>query len=138
MTYSYDPANIGEKSRDRMRFELGDTTVDGGADTCALSDEEYDGLLMELTPSKRSWMHIKLYALEAIAYKMSYQVDTSIDGASFKLGARAEHFARLLEQQKKLVLANAGVPSLGGRSAAKPPYFHVDMGNNTRVQPPLE
>ena len=28
-TYSYDPTKIGERGKDRMRFELGDTEVGG-------------------------------------------------------------------------------------------------------------
>ena len=35
MTYSYDPARIRERGKDQMRFELGDTVTEGGADTCA-------------------------------------------------------------------------------------------------------
>ena len=45
MTYTYDPLKIKDRGKDQMRFEIGDTLVDGGADTCALSDEEYEGML---------------------------------------------------------------------------------------------
>ena len=39
-TYSYDPSNLKENGVDLMRFELGDTMVDGKEKTCALCDEE--------------------------------------------------------------------------------------------------
>lgn len=38
--YTYEPGNITEFGKDRMRFELGDTMVEGLADTTALTDEE--------------------------------------------------------------------------------------------------
>ena len=40
MAYNYDPAAVAEYGKDRMRFELGDTMVEGGPDTTALTDEE--------------------------------------------------------------------------------------------------
>ena len=39
-TYTYDPEKITEPGKDRMRFELGDTMVEGLSDTTALTDEE--------------------------------------------------------------------------------------------------
>ena len=36
--YTYEPGNIKEFGKDRMRFELGDTMVEGGSDTTALTD----------------------------------------------------------------------------------------------------
>ena len=36
-TYTYEPGNITTAGLDLMRFELGDTMVEGGADTCALT-----------------------------------------------------------------------------------------------------
>lgn len=40
MAYNYDPAAVAEYGKDRMRFELGDTMVEGGPDTTALTDDE--------------------------------------------------------------------------------------------------
>ena len=45
MSYSYNPLEIGQSSVSRARFELGDTMVEGGAETCMLSDEEYAAIL---------------------------------------------------------------------------------------------
>ena len=44
-TYVYEPDKITENGKDRMRFELGDTMVEGAAETCALCDEEYAAAL---------------------------------------------------------------------------------------------
>ena len=72
MTYSYDPTQIRARGKDQMRFELGDTLVDGGADTCALADEEYIAVLDDLNDTKRAWLSAKLAVLEAILLKMMY------------------------------------------------------------------
>ena len=79
MTYSYDPTQIRARGKDQMRFELGDTQTDGGADTCALADEEYEAVLADLKAGKKAWLYAKLAVLEAILFKMSYQVDTRIE-----------------------------------------------------------
>ena len=45
MAYNYDPAAVAVYGKDRMRFELGDTMVEGGPDTTALTDEEIEDRL---------------------------------------------------------------------------------------------
>lgn len=50
LTYVYDPSKIAENGKDRMRFELGDTMVEGAAETCALCDEEYSNAFDALEP----------------------------------------------------------------------------------------
>ena len=52
MTYSYDPTKIRARGKDQMRFELGDTQTEGGADTCVLADEEYEAMLADLKAGK--------------------------------------------------------------------------------------
>ena len=44
MTYSYDPTKIRERGKDQMRFELGDTVTEGGADTCSVPSVSCFGL----------------------------------------------------------------------------------------------
>lgn len=46
-TYQYEPGNIAEYGKDRMRFELGDVMVEGKEKTCALCDEEYNAVIPE-------------------------------------------------------------------------------------------
>ena len=95
MTYSYDPAQIRARGKDQMRFELGDTQTEGGADTCALADEEYEAVLAGLKPGKKAWLYAKLAVLEAILFKMSYQVDTRIDVLQYSFGDRAEQWRKM-------------------------------------------
>ena len=71
-TYSYDPGKLSERGKDLMRFELGDTMVEGKEKTCALTDEEYTAMLK----MNKSWKRAKLACLEAIFRRFSYEVDT--------------------------------------------------------------
>jgi len=133
MTYTYDPLKIKERGKDQMRLELGDTNVEGGAMTSALADEEYDGILAGLRPGRRPWLFAKLYALEAIMFKISYQVDTKIDPLSYALGARAQLWQALYDKIRKQVLASVGLPTMDARAMDKPYYFHTGMHENTRT-----
>ena len=45
MSYTYNPEKVSEPGVDRMRFELGDVMVEGGTETCALTDEEFKAVL---------------------------------------------------------------------------------------------
>ena len=54
MAYNYDPAAVAEYGKDRMRFELGDTMVEGGPDTTALTDEEIEAALSAYPKSWKS------------------------------------------------------------------------------------
>ena len=59
--YTYDPGKLKEFGKDRMRFELGDTMVEGLSDTTALTDEEIQAAI-ESYP--KSWKRAKLFLLE--------------------------------------------------------------------------
>lgn len=83
-TYTYDPSKIQENGKDRMRFELGDTMVEGEAETCALSDEEYTAILA-LHPNK--WRKAKLALLSSIMYGFMYEVDTKVGPSPSRSGS---------------------------------------------------
>lgn len=133
MTYSYDPTKIRERGKDRMRFELGDTLTDGGADTCALADEEYDAVLNGLKEGRSAWLRAKLSVLEAILFKLSYQVNTRIDVLQYDLGDRAAHWQKLYDTLKKQVVGAASIPTLAPSIIETPPYFHKGMEENPRA-----
>ncbi len=133
MTYSYDPTQIKGRGKDQMRFELGDTLVDGGADTCALADEEYTAMLDGIKEGKKAWMSAKLAVLEAILLKINYQVNTKIDVLSYDFGERAERWKRLYDDLKKQILASASVPTMAPSIQETPPYFHKEMKSNPRA-----
>lgn len=130
MTYTYDPLLIKAGGKDQMRFEVGDTLIDGGADTCALSDEEYAGLLADIKPGKKAWVCAKLAVVEAILFKLSYQPDTKIDVLEYKFAERVEIWERLKESLKKEAAAFSSAPVMDAEAAKKPPYFYTGMEEN--------
>lgn len=133
MTYSYDPTKIRARGKDQMRFELGDTQTDGGADTCALADEEYEAVLAGLKEGNKAWLFAKLSVLEAILFKMSYQVDTKIDVLQYSFGDRAERWQKMYDALKKQILATASIPTQAPSITETPPYFHKEMAANHRA-----
>lgn len=130
MTYSYDPTQIRSRGKDQMRFELGDTQTEGGADTCALADEEYEAVLTGLNEGKKAWLYAKLAVLEAILFKMSYQVDTRIDVLQYGFGDRAERWQKMYDALRKQILASVSIPTLAPSVIETPPYFHKGMEEN--------
>ena len=89
MAYNYDPAAVAEYGKDRMRFELGDTMVEGGPDTTALTDEEIEAAL---SAYPKSWKRAKLMLLESLFRRFSYEVDTKTGPLTLSLQARAKLF----------------------------------------------
>jgi len=134
MTYSYDPTQIRAGGKDQMRFELGDTFVEDGVETCALSDEEYIAIIGD-SRGRNAWLMTKLAAIEAIMFKLSYMVDTKIDVLSYGLGKRAEHWQSLYDKIRAQILANTALPAMAQSALEKPPYFHTAMKQNYRVTP---
>jgi hypothetical protein len=113
-----------------MRFELGDTLTDGGAETCALADEEYEGVLADLAPGRKAWLHAKLCALEAVFIKLQYQVDTKIDVLQYGFGERAERWRKIYDDLRKEISATGGLPTMDRGAMKKPPYFYTGMQGN--------
>ncbi len=97
MHYSYDPLAIRKGGKDQMRFELGDTTVDGGEDSTALCDEEYLAILEDIP----QWKEAKLEILSAILHKLSFQVDTKIDTLSYDFSTRVEQWQTMYDALKE-------------------------------------
>ncbi len=133
MTYSYDPTKIKARGKDQMRFELGDTQVEGGADTCVLADEEYTAILDGLADGKKAWLSAKLEVLEAIIFKLNYQIDTKIDVLQYSFGERAERWIKLYNDLKKQTLAAASIPTIAPSIQNSSPYFHKDLKSNPRA-----
>ena len=134
-SFTYDPTQITAGGVDQMRFELGDTVVDMAGMSSPLCDEEYNAII---TKYQNNWRLAKLYCLEAIVMKLSYEVDTSIGGLSYSLTQRYERWKKLLEEERKIVGGIAGVPVAGDPNSLSPhgltrtPYYHNDMMINIR------
>ena len=133
MNYTYDPTKIRERGKDQMRFELGDTEVEGGKETTALSDEEYEAYLDGLKEGRKAWLFAKLGVLEAICIKMQYMVNTKIDVLSYDFGERAKRWLDMRDKLKKEVLGVASVPTMAPSITETPPYFHKELKSNPRA-----
>ena len=74
--YTYEPEKIKENGKDRMRFELGDTMVEGRSDTSALTDEEIEAAF-NMYPD--SWKRAKLALLESICRRFAMRLTPKKD-----------------------------------------------------------
>lgn len=130
--YTYDPAKIPENGKDRMRFELGDTMVEGGSDTSALTDEE----IVAAITTYPKWKRAKLFLLESLYRRFSYEVDTKTGPLTLELQERAKQWKKDYDDLKKEVAAESvTVPPLFEDSEmAKPPYFYTGMQENERAK----
>lgn len=139
MTYSYNPAEIAKKSVSRARFELGDVMVDGGSETCMLSDEEIQAIINS-TPK---WKMVLYKLAEAVCMRLSYETDWRDDGTSFNLSQRAERWERLRDKLKAQAEAESTIPTCGAvaSSISNPEdgghYFFGGMMTNPNVKPPM-
>lgn len=131
MSYSYEPNNVKEYGKDRMRFELGDTMVEGGSDTTALTDEEIQAAL-ETYPN--SWKRAKLMLIESLFRRFSYEVTTKTGPLTLEMQGRANLWKEEYEKLKKEVkLETISVPndiSATYKAERKPPYFYTGMQQN--------
>ena len=132
MTYSYDPTQIRARGKDQMRFELGDTQTEGGAETCALADEEYEAMLAGLKEGKRRGCS-QGGSFGSDPLQMQYQVNTKIDVLQYDFGERAGRWQKMYDTLKKQALATASIPTLAPSIEQKPPYFHSGMQENHRA-----
>ena len=77
-TYTYDPTKLKGSTISRVRFELGDILVDGGAETCMLCDEEIQAVLDETPKFKRV-----LYKLaDAVCMRLKPTGKTTVRGSA--------------------------------------------------------
>lgn len=131
-TYSYDPTKITEQGIHKMRFELGDTVVDMGGISAALCDEEYQAIIEQYG---KNWRKAKYVCVEAILMKLSYEVNTSVDGLSYSMSERYNRWKAMKDDLKNQLSATGGVP-IANKAALSPaggtPYFYNDMHANRR------
>lgn len=125
-TYSYDPTKVGERGKDQMRFELGDTVVEGEGQAAALSDEEYEAILAAY-PGK--WKRAKLALIESLMRRFSYEVDEKVGPLSLSLRQRYENWKAMYDQLKKEI-ASMTVPSANPSAINGGHYFYEGIHNN--------
>lgn len=129
-TYTYDPSMITLKGKDQMRFELGDTVIQGGNMTTALCDEEYEAII---TKYPDNWLMAKFQCLDAILMRFAYEVNTKIDGLSYSLSDRYPRWKALYDDLKaELAAQNAAGALRADKRALKPHVFRKFMFENRR------
>lgn len=124
--YTYDPAKISENGKDRMRFELGDIMVEGGAETTALTDEEITAIL-GIYPKR--WKRAKLALVESLCRRFSYEVDTDVGPLSLGLQGRVEAW-REMYKELKAEIGGYAVPRANPAAIGGSPYFYAGMMDN--------
>jgi hypothetical protein len=128
-SYTYLPGDISDKTVSRMRFELGDTMVEGRSDTAALTDEE---IQVAIDLHSKRWKKAKLMLLESLYRRFAYEVDTKTGPLTLSLQERAVMWREdYLALKKEIGLENGSIPSFTGDNN-KPPYFYTGMQENTR------
>ena len=128
MTYSYCAENITQNGIDKMRFELGDTMTEGGADTCILCDEEYIAMLAQ----HKTWQKAKIECLKAIVMKLCYEVDYKVNDMSLSLSDRYKHFKNMLEELEKKQQSSAFMSKTATTKQTKT-YFYLGMQENKKA-----
>lgn len=123
--YTYDPRQIGEQGKDAMRFQLGDTQVEGGAATAFLSDEEIEAVIQI---NKTNWKQAKISLIEAVCRRLAFETDWSDDGTSFRLSQRADRWKQMLEEAKREMVAPIPMPGSIKDSMAAPDGGHYFYG----------
>lgn len=135
MGYSYDPADLAGMSVSRMRLELGDTQVDGGANTCALSDGEISALIERELAAGGGWHAAKVACLRAIVMRFAMSADLRAGGMSIELSQRYERYRKLLEDAERLYQTPSVHPAALGRSRPDGGhYFFAGMNDNPRAR----
>lgn len=129
-TYTYEPGEIAVYGKDRMRFELGDTMVEGKERTCALCDEEYI-VLVSSADSPRKWKRAKLKCIESIFRRFSMEPDTKVGPTTLEFEGRAklwqEEYEKLKEELKKDNISARAICANVQEEATTPPYFYSGM-----------
>lgn len=130
-SYTYNPADIREQTVSRMRFEIGDTMVEGGSDTTALTDEEIQAAI----DSNSKWKRAKLMLLESLYRRFSYEVNTKTGPLTLELHARAAMWREdYLTLKKEIQQESCSVPRFTSGGSDKPPYFYAGMQENERTK----
>lgn len=129
--YTYDPGKLREPGKDRMRFELGDTMVEGLSDTTALTDEEIQAAI-DIFP--KSWKRAKLLLLESLCRRFAYEVDTKTGPLWLYMQERAKLWREDHDKLKKEISAEScSIPQFGNGAHNRPPYFYAGMQRNERA-----
>lgn len=128
-TYTYNPECLLEAGKDTMRFELGDTMVEGGKMTAYLSDEEITAMIAKYN----SWNLAKFKLVESVLMRFAYEVDTKTGPLELDLHQRYAKWKDLYDDLKKEADNADAAPAISVDMAnrkPRPPYFYEGMHDN--------
>lgn len=127
-TYTYDPEGLLEAGKDTMRFELGDTMIEGGKMTAYLSDEEINAMIDKYS----SWNMAKFKLVESVLRRFSYEIDTKTGPLELDLHQRYAKWKDLYDELKKETDNADAAPSISvmANRRPRPPYFYEGMHDN--------
>lgn len=124
--FTYNPAKCKDGSFNQLRFEIGDTFVDGEEACSLLSDEEYQAII-DHSPT---WKAAKIEVLKQLLLMFAYEVDYTIDGLSVKLQDRYNRFKKLYDD----LINEDALPEVSenafGPNKKAPHYFYYGMLEN--------
>ena len=130
-SYTYNPANLADNGKDRMRFELGDTMVEGGNETAYLTDEEIIAVL-EIYPK---WNHAKLALVDSVLRRFAYEVNTKVGPVSWTFNERFNSWKQLCDELKSETQSKSVRPSDTVMKKSGPPYFYGGIHDNHDLLP---
>lgn len=124
MNYSYDPTKINDGGLNQLRFEIGDCLVDEPEKTAYLTDEE----ILAAIIGSRTWKRAKLRLIETLLMRFSYEVDTKVHEAEWKLSQRVDEWEKLRKRLRDEIEAEEAAGAFGFMSKNfRPPIFQIGM-----------
>ena len=129
MTHSYNPAQVNDRGLNQMRFELGDVLVAEPERDAFLSDEE----ILAVLNDSRSFKHAQLRLVESLIARFSYEVDTKVHEAEWKLSDRVAAWRDLHKRLKAELDAEDFAQNGFLNRQHKPPIFTRGMFDNRRL-----
>ena len=94
--FSYDPAQINDRGLNQIRFDLGDVMILEPERDAYLADEE----ILAALAGSRSFKHAELRLVESLLARFSYEVDTKVHEAEWKLSDRVDAWEKLRKRLK--------------------------------------
>ena len=126
MNFSYNPALINDKNLNQMRFELGDVFVEEPAKTSYLCDEE----IIAAIDGSKTFKRAKFRLVETLLRRFSYEVDTKIKEAEWKLNERVDEWKDLYKRLKAELEVEEIGDSFGFTGKKfRPPIFKIGMND---------
>ena len=129
MKFSFDPTLINDGGLNQMRHELGDVLVAEPEKDSYLCDEE----ILAAIHGSKSWKRAKLRLVESLLFRFSYEVDTKVHEAEWKLSQRVDEWEKLRKRlQDEIEEEKVAVVFGFDAKFRRPPIFRIAQHDNRR------